>query len=65
MKKNTFLIKSLFLGAALFFASNTQAQVELKILTEMGTRFNDVNDSGTGITQDQYYDFRTDASTLR
>ena len=63
MKKNTFLIKSLFLGAALFFASNTQAQVELKILTEMGTRFNDVNDSGTGITQDQYYDFGTDALT--
>ncbi|WP_313111170.1 T9SS type A sorting domain-containing protein [Aequorivita sediminis] len=59
MKKNTFLIKSLFLGAALFFASNTQAQVELKILTEMGTRFSDVNDNGQGVTTAQYYDFAT------
>ncbi|MCG2430808.1 T9SS type A sorting domain-containing protein [Aequorivita xiaoshiensis] len=59
MKKNTFLIKSLFLGAALFFASNTQAQVELKILTEMGTRFSDVNDDGKGVTTAQYYDFAT------
>lgn len=63
MKKNTFLIKSLFLGAALFFASNTQAQVELKILTEMGTRFSDVNDNGQGVTTAQYYDFATGVLT--
>lgn len=59
MKKNTFFTKSLFLGAVLLFASNTQAQVELKILSEMGTRFSDVNDNGIGVTTVQYYDFAT------
>lgn len=63
MKKITFLAKSLFLAAILFGASNMQAQIELKVLTEMETRFNSVNDSGFGVTVWQYYDFETEELT--
>lgn len=63
MKKITFLAKSLFLAAVLFGASNVQAQIELKVLTQMETRFNDVNDSGFGITVYDYYDFETNQLT--
>ena len=44
-------------------ASNIQGQVELKVLTQMGSRFNDVNDSGMGVTVYDYYDFETDVLT--
>ena len=63
MKKITFLAKSMFLAAILFFASNVEAQIELKVLTEMETRFNAVNDSGFGVTVWHYYDFETDQIT--
>ena len=63
MKKITFLAKSLFLTAVLLGASNVEAQIELKIQTEIGTRFNDVNDSGFGVTVYDYYDFETNELT--
>lgn len=59
MKKITFFAKSIFVAALLLAASNTQAQIELKIQADMGTRFNDVNDSGFGVTVYDYYDFET------
>ncbi|WP_026450705.1 T9SS type A sorting domain-containing protein [Aequorivita capsosiphonis] len=61
MKKTTFLAKSILFAAVLLGTSNMQAQVELKVLTEMGTRFNDVNDSGFGVTVGAYYNFATGA----
>lgn len=63
MKKFTLLAKSIFFVTVLLGTSNIQAQVELKVLTEMGTRFNDVNDSGFGVTVYDYYDFETDVLT--
>ncbi len=63
MKKITFFAKSLFFAAVLLGASDIQAQVELKILTEMGSRFNDVNDAGVGVTVYDYYDFDTNTLT--
>ena len=63
MKKITFLAKSIFLAAVLFGASNVEAQIELKVLTDMETRFNDVNDSGFGVTVYHYYDFATNQIT--
>lgn len=59
MKKITFFAKSMVLACFLVGASNVEAQVELKVLTEMSTRFNDVNDAGFGVTVGQYYDFAT------
>lgn len=63
MKKITFLAKILFFAAVLLGTSNIQAQMELKVLTEMGSRFNDVNDSGFGVTVYDYYDFETNTLT--
>lgn len=63
MKKITFLAKSIFFAAVLLGTSNIQAQMELKVLTEMGSRFNDVNDSGFGVTVYDYYDFETNTLT--
>ncbi len=63
MKKITFLAKSIFFAAVLLGTSNIQAQIELKVLTEMGSRFNDVNDSGFGVTVYDYYDFETNTLT--
>lgn len=63
MKKITFLAKSMILVGVLLVASNIQAQIELKVLSEMETRFNDVNDSGFGVTVWHYYDFETDQIT--
>ena len=65
MKSNkiTFLRKSIFLACVLMAATAMEAQVEFRMLSGFGTRFNDVNDSGIGITQGQYYDFTTDALT--
>ncbi len=63
MKKITFFAKSMILAAVLFAASNVEAQIELKVLTEMETRFNSVNDSGFGVTVWHYYDFETDQIT--
>lgn len=56
MKKTTFF---LMLGSILFSSSFVSAQTELRILEGMGTRFNDVNDSGMGVTTGSYYDFST------
>lgn len=61
MKKITFFAKSTLLVCFLIGATTVKAQVELKVLTEMGSRFNDVNDSGFGVTVGQYYDFTTGA----
>lgn len=53
----------MFLATVLFGASNAEAQIELKLQTEMGTRFNDINDAGFGITVYDYYNFETNALT--
>lgn len=63
MKKITFLAKSMFLVTVLLGASNIEAQVELKVQTQLETRFNDVNDSGFGVTVYDYYDFETNQLT--
>jgi hypothetical protein len=63
MKKITIIVRSLCFTALLFGLSNAEAQVEIKIQTEMGTRFNDVNDLGHGVTQTHYYDFESDMLT--
>lgn len=63
MKKVTFLMKSMFLAAIFLGTSNIQAQIELKILSDTGTRFNDVNDSGFGVNVYSYYDFETNQLT--
>lgn len=43
----------------LMCATAAMSQVELKVLTDMATRFNDVNDAGFGVTVSNYYDFET------
>jgi hypothetical protein len=63
MKKITFLAKGFFMLCFLMGATSMKAQIEFKLLTEMGTRFNDVNDDGTGVTPYQYYDFATNVLT--
>ncbi|MCG2420228.1 T9SS type A sorting domain-containing protein [Aequorivita sp. F47161] len=63
MKKNTFLKKSAMLACLFLAAATTQAQIEFKVQTEMSTRFNDVNDSGFGVTVFEYYDFETNTFT--
>ena len=59
MKKITLTVKSLFMVCLLFGAASAEAQIELKIQTEMSTRFNDINDAGFGLTVSEYYDFET------
>lgn len=59
MRKITFSIKNLVLAVFLIAIANVEAQVELKVLTEISTRFNDVNDSGFGVNVSHYYDFET------
>lgn len=56
MKKITFFFT---LATALFWSGFLSAQTELRILEDWMTRFNDVNDSGVGITPMAYYDFST------
>ncbi len=63
MKKINFLVKSAFVCCFLIGVASMDAQVEFRMLSGFGTRFNDVNDNGTGITQSQYYDFATDVLT--
>ena len=63
MKKFNFLVKSIFACCILMGAASMEAQVEFRMLSGFGTRFNDVNSNGTGITQSQYYDFATDVLT--
>lgn len=63
MKKVTFLIKCFFALSILMGTDVMEAQVEFRMLSGFGTRFNDVNDNGTGITQSQYYDYATDVRT--
>jgi hypothetical protein len=63
MKKITFLAKSMFMAAVLFVATTVEAQIELKVQTEMSTRFNDINDSGFGVLVYDYYDFETNTLT--
>src|SRR5690606_10692488 len=63
MKKIILLTKSIFVFGFLMMATSLEAQVEFRMLSGFGTRFNDVNDSGTGITQSQYYDFATETLT--
>ncbi len=63
MKKSTLLVKISLVVGLMFGAASLQAQIELKIQSEMGTRFNDVNDSGFGVTVYDYYDFETNQLT--
>lgn len=60
MKKITFFFT---LATALFWSSFSTAQTELRVLEDWMTRFNDVNDSGVGITPMAYYDFSTGETT--
>ncbi len=59
MKKFTFLAKALSLFSALLLGSGAFAQVELKLLTQPESRFNQVNDDGYGVAVYDYYDFAT------
>lgn len=59
MKKITLSVKTLILAFAVFGFSTAQAQMELRVLSEMSTRFNDVNDSGFGVNIYDYYDWQT------
>ena len=63
MKKITFSINNLVLVCLLIGVSSVEAQIELKVLTDMETRFNAVNDSGFGVTVWHYYDFETNQIT--
>lgn len=56
MKKIIFFFT---LTTALFWSSFSTAQTELRILEDLMTRFNDINDSGIGITPLAYYNFST------
>lgn len=57
MKKTTLF----FMLGSLFFWSNLAfGQTELRIMDDMVTRFNDVNDSGMGVTVMAFYDFVND-----
>ena len=59
MKKFTFLAKALSLFSTLLLGSGAFAQVELKLLTQPESRFNQVNDDGYGVAVYDYYDFAT------
>ncbi len=63
MKKITFFARNAFLAGLVMVASTTVAQIELKVQAEGSTRFNDVNDSGFGVTVFDYYDFETNTLT--
>ena len=63
MKKITFLAKTVFMLCFLMSVQIMDAQVEYRQLSGFGTRFNDVNDNGTGVTTEQYYDFATNTLT--
>ena len=63
MIKFTFSAKALGLASTLLFGSSAFAQIELKVLTQTESRFNQVNDSGHGVTVYDYYDFETNALT--
>lgn len=56
MKKTTLLFT---LISAFLWSGFSSAQSEFRLLDEMMTRFNDVNNSGVGITPMAYYDFST------
>lgn len=59
MKKNNFIVKGTFAILLLLLALPLVAQVEFKLQTDIGTRFNDINNEGVGVTRFQYYDFET------
>lgn len=63
MKKIIHLAKGAFIFCFIVGTTTMEAQVEFRMLSGFGTRFNDVNDNGTGITNGQYYDFATDVLT--
>lgn len=52
----------LLLGIMTMSEINAQ-QIELKVLTGMGSRLYDINDNGKGIHSGAYYDFATDVTT--
>lgn len=56
MKKTIFFF---MLASAFFWSHFSTAQNELRVLDDIMTRFNDINDSGVGITPMAYYDFST------
>lgn len=59
MKKTTFSFKNLCLASLILGGLSANAQMELKVLTDSGTRFNTVNDYGKAVTVYSYYDFAT------
>lgn len=64
MKKTTFISKAVCLALIFFTGSNVMAQLELRVFTEMSTRFNQINDDGYGVTTNHYYDFETNQLTF-
>jgi hypothetical protein len=52
----------LLLGIMTMSEINAQ-QIELKVLTGMGSRLYDINDNGKGIHSGAYYDFATGVTT--
>ncbi len=59
MNKITYFARNLIVVCILLCAQIIFAQVEFRQLSGFGTRFNDVNNSGLGVTTEQYYDFAT------
>lgn len=63
MKKITFLAKTMGLALFLLTGITASAQMELKIQTEMSTRFSQVNNEGRGVALYNYYDFASNQLT--
>lgn len=63
MRKITFLAKAMGLASFLFIGIAASAQMELKIQTELSTRFSQVNDAGKAAMVYGYYDFTSDEIT--
>ncbi len=63
MTKNIFLLRGMVIICFLMSVQTMDAQVEFRQLSGFGTRFNDVNNSGVGVTTEQYYDFVTNTLT--
>ncbi|HEY0977033.1 MAG TPA: T9SS type A sorting domain-containing protein [Flavobacteriales bacterium] len=61
--KTPYAVKVL-LFAACAFPTAASAQMDYYIASSFGSRFNDINDNGTGISGGAYFDFATETWTL-
>lgn len=64
MKNHYSFLKSAFICVGITLYSNLKAQVEFKLFTDFATILTDVNDNGTAITSNKYYNFTTDSWSL-